>query len=316
MKVFLAYLLDLIFGDPEGYPHPVRLIGSLISKEERIIRKYAKNPKALKLAGFFMCFFTTTLAYAVTYISIYLAGFINHYFAYLIEVAFIYTTLATKDLARAAYSVYTPLKKKDLKAARENLALIVSRDTENLEDKDIIRGVLETVSENISDGIIAPMFYAFLGGAPLAMFYKAASTLDSMVGYKNEKYKDLGFASAKLDDLLNFIPARITGLLIVISSFLLGYDYKNSFKIFIRDRLKHESPNSAHGEAALAGALGVELGGLNYYFGKPVIKPKLGDKKEELSLKHINSSVKIMYMTSFIGLIVFYLFEIFFKKLI
>ncbi|MBE3578450.1 MAG: cobalamin biosynthesis protein CobD [Caldanaerobacter subterraneus] len=316
MKVYLAYILDLILGDPEGYPHPVRLIGSLISKEERIIRKYAKGEKALKIAGFVMCLFTTAVAYFVTYLLIYLAGFINCYFQYFLEVVLIYTTLATKDLAKAAYRVFKPLEEKDLETARKKLSLIVSRDTEKLEEKDIIRGVLETVSENISDGIIAPMFYAFLGGAPLAMLYKAASTLDSMVGYKNEKYKDLGFASAKLDDILNFIPARITGVLIVVSSFLLGYDYKNSFRIFMRDRLKHESPNSAHGEAALAGALGVELGGINYYFGKPVIKPRLGDKKVDLSLKHIKDSVKIMYMTSFIGLIVFYLLENFFKKLI
>uniref|UniRef100_UPI0004A3F0BA CobD/CbiB family cobalamin biosynthesis protein n=1 Tax=Thermoanaerobacter sp. A7A TaxID=1350366 RepID=UPI0004A3F0BA len=168
------------------------------------------------------------------------------------------------------------------------------------------RGAIETVAENISDGIIAPMFYAFIGGAPLAIFYKAASTLDSMVGYGNEKYLDLGFASAKLDDILNFIPARITGFLIVIAAFLLGYDYKNSWRIFLRDRLKHQSPNSAHGEAAVAGALNIQLGGLNYYFGKPEIKPTLGDGKEKIIPQHIKYSIKIMYMTSFLGLVVFY----------
>ncbi|EGD51113.1 cobalamin biosynthesis protein CobD, partial [Thermoanaerobacter ethanolicus JW 200] len=219
----------------------------------------------------------------------------------------IYTCLATKDLGKAAGRVYEALIKGDIVEARKRLSYIVSRDTDRLDVENISRGAIETVAENISDGIIASMFYAFIGGAPLAIFYKAASTLDSMVGYRNEKYLDLGFASAKLDDILNFIPARITGFLIVIAAFLLGYDYKNSWRIFLRDRLKHQSPNSAHGEAAVAGALNIQLGGLNYYFGKPEIKPTLGDGKEKITPQHIKDSIKIMYMTSFLGLVVFYI---------
>ncbi|HHW58555.1 MAG TPA: cobalamin biosynthesis protein CobD [Clostridia bacterium] len=316
MKVVLAYFLDLTFGDPEGYPHPVRIIGWMIQKQEKILRKYAKDKETLKIAGFILCLFTVSMVYILTYLILYLAGMVHIYLKYLLEVLIIYTSLATKDLSKAANRVFKPLREGNIIEARKSLSFIVSRDTDKLEEEDIIRGVIETVSENISDGIIAPMFYAFIGGAPLAMFYKAASTLDSMVGYKNEKYKDLGFVSAKLDDVLNFIPARITGFLVIISSYVLRYDYKNSWKVFLRDRLKHDSPNSAHGEAAVAGALGIQLGGLNYYFGKPVIKPTLGDKKQKISLRHIRESIRIMYMTSFIGLLIFYLIDILIRHLI
>ncbi|AIS51519.1 cobalamin biosynthesis protein CobD [Thermoanaerobacter kivui] len=307
MEVVLAYILDLLIGDPEGYPHPVRIIGRMISSVESILRKYAKSGKVLKIAGFILCGFTVSVAFVTTYALLYIAGLISLYLKYALNVLIIYTCLATKDLGKAAGKVYEELSKDDIVEARKKLSLIVSRDTERLDIEGISRGAIETVAENISDGIIAPMFYAFIGGAPLAIFYKAASTLDSMVGYKNEKYIDLGFASAKLDDILNFIPARITGFLIAVSAFLMGYDCKNSWRIFLRDRLKHQSPNSAHGEAAVAGALNIQLGGLNYYFGKPEIKPTIGDRKEKITPQHIKDSIKIMYMTSFLGLIVFYI---------
>ena len=306
MEVVLAYLLDLLIGDPEGYPHPGRIIGKVVSHLESILRKYAKSNRALKIAGFILCGLTVTLAFAATYVLLYIAGLIHPYLKYALDVLIIYTCLATKDLGKAAGRVYEALAKGDIVEARRRLSYIVSRDTDRLDVENISRGTIETVAENISDGIIAPMFYAFIGGAPLAIFYKAASTLDSMVGYGNEKYLDLGFASAKLDDILNFIPARITGFLIVIAAFLLGYDYRNSWRIFLRDRLKHQSPNSAHGEAAVAGALNIQLGGLNYYFGKPELKPTLGDGKEKIIPQHIKYSIKIMYMTSFLGLVVFY----------
>ncbi|MDP9749802.1 adenosylcobinamide-phosphate synthase CbiB [Thermoanaerobacter pentosaceus] len=307
MEVVLAYLLDLLIGDPEGYPHPVRIIGKVVSHLESILRKYAKSNRALKIAGFILCGLTVTLAFAATYVLLYIAGLIHPYLKYALDVLIIYTCLATKDLDKAAGKVYEALTKGDIVEARRRLSYIVSRDTDRLDVENISRGAIETVAENISDGIIAPMFYAFIGGAPLAVFYKAASTLDSMVGYRNEKYLDLGFASAKLDDILNFIPARITGFLIVVAAFLLGYDYKNSWRIFLRDRLKHQSPNSAHGEEAVAGALNIQLGGLNYYFGKPEIKPTLGDGKEKITPQHMKDSIKIMYMTSSLGLVVFYI---------
>ncbi|MDI3311728.1 MAG: adenosylcobinamide-phosphate synthase CbiB [Thermoanaerobacterium sp.] len=310
MEVIAAYFLDLIIGDPEVYPHPIRLMGKLITFLENNFRKIAKTIRQERIAGYFLCAIVVFTSYISGYIIIYALKGVNVYLGKISEVLLIYTCLATHDLAKSAMRVYSPLKTNNLVEARKMLSFIVSRDTENLGYNDIIRGVVETVAENISDGIIGPLFYAFIGGAPLALAYKASSTLDSMVGYKNEKYAEIGYASAKLDDILNFLPARITGLLIVASSFLLGYDYKNSFFVLKRDRLKHESPNSAHGEAAVAGALNIELGGLNYYFGKPELKPKLGDGKEAFKLEHIKDSVKIMYMTSFLGLILFFAFKI------
>lgn len=307
MEVALAYLLDLLIGDPKKYPHPVRIIGRVVSHLESILRRYAKSDRALKTAGFILCGLTVTLACSATYVLLYIAGLIHPYLKDTLNILIIYTCLATKDLAQAAEGVYNALIKCDIVEARKRLSYIVSRDTDKLDVENISRGAIETVAENISDGIIAPMFYAFIGGATLAIFYKAASTLDSMVGYRNEKYLHLGFASAKLDDILNFIPARITGFLIVIAAFLLGYDYKNSCRIFLRDRLKHQSPNSAHGEAAVAGALNIKLGGVNYYFGKPEIKPTLGGGKEKITPQHIKDSIRIMYITSFLGLVLFYI---------
>ncbi|AFK85101.1 MULTISPECIES: adenosylcobinamide-phosphate synthase CbiB [Thermoanaerobacterium] len=309
MEVIAAYFLDLMIGDPQGYPHPVRLMGKLISFLESSIRKIAKTARQQRVAGYFLCAIVVLTSYISGYFIIYIVKELNVYLGKILDILLIYTCLATNDLAKSAMRVYDPLKEDNLLEARKMLSFIVSRDTENLALGDIIRGTVETVAENISDGIIAPLFYAFIGGAPLVLAYKASSTLDSMVGYKNERYFDIGYASAKLDDILNFLPARITGLLIAASSFLLRYDYKNSFRILKRDRLKHESPNSAHGEAAIAGALNVELGGLNYYFGKPELKPKLGDGKETLRLDHIKDTVRIMYMTSFLGLILFFAFK-------
>jgi len=169
----------------------------------------------------------------------------------------------------------------------------------------IIRSTMETISENTVDGIVAPMLYMFLGGLPLSMTYKAINTFDSMVGYKNEKYMDFGKFSAKLDDVANFIPARITGILIVIASMILGYDYKNSLKIFIRDRKNHSSPNSGHAEAGVAGALGVQFGGRVSYFGKEVDKPVIGNKIKDFELEDIKKNIKIMYVASFLSLAVF-----------
>lgn len=310
MDAVFAYIIDLIIGDPELYPHPVRLIGKMIEYLDTKLRNIAKSDKAEKTAGFFLCGITVLTTFLTAYLLLYLSNLISTYLKYIINVILIYTCLATKDLAKSANKVYEHLLDGNLIEARKKLSYIVSRDTEKLNVKEISRGVIETVAENISDGIIAPLFYAFIGGAPLALAYKAASTLDSMVGYKNEKYINIGFASAKLDDILNFIPARITGLLVVMASFFAGYDYKNGLKILRRDRLKHESPNSAHGEAAMAGVLNIKLGGLNYYFGKPEIKPQLGDGENEIEVEHIKDSIKLLYVTSFLGLIMFFIIKI------
>lgn len=304
LSIYIGYIMDLIIGDPYSFPHPVRYIGKLIKYTENKIRKKAKSDKDLKRGGFVLWFVTVGVTYLITYLILKLSSFIP--FGYLImNSLLIYTTLATKCLKDEAVKIYNVLKTGDIEKSRVQLSYIVGRDTMHLDEGEIIRATVETVAENTVDGIIAPMFYAFIGGAPLAMAYKAINTLDSTVGYKNEKYKDLGFASAKIDDIANYIPARISVLLMMIGSFILGYDYKSAIKIAIRDRKNHKSPNCAYPEGAVAGALGVQLGGTNIYFGKAVYKPTIGDKIRNIEIEDIARTNKIMYATSITSMVIF-----------
>ena len=299
IKIWIAYVLDLIFGDPQNVVHPVQVIGKIISAGEKVLLR----KKYKFLAGAVLNIFTVS----ITYTSMYLISKsvkISVFFM-IIEIYLMYTIFSINSLAREGNRVYRILKEGDIEKARKDLSYLVSRDTETMDEKMIIRSTMETISENTVDGIVAPMFYMFLGGMPLAMAYKAINTLDSMVGYKNEKYMDFGKFSAKVDDVANFIPARITGILIVLASMILGYDYKNSLKIFIRDRKNHSSPNSAHSEASVAGALGVQFGGKVSYFGKEIDKPTIGDKTKEFELEDIRKNIRIMYVTSFLSLVMF-----------
>jgi adenosylcobinamide-phosphate synthase len=304
ISIYLGYIVDLIVGDPYSFPHPVKYIGKLIKVLENFVRRVFKTDEDLKIGGFILCIVTVLTTYVVTYLIVRLFKF-NSVSYILINVIIIYTTFATKCLKDEAVKVYDVLKTGDIEKSRIQLSYIVGRDTTNLSEKEIIRATVETVAENTVDGIMSPMFYAFIGGAPLAMAYKAINTLDSTVGYKNEKYINLGFASAKLDDIANYIPARLSVLFIPIASFILGYNLKDSFKIGIRDRKNHKSPNCAFSEGAVAGALGVQLGGTNVYFGKEVYKPTIGDKLYEIEEKNIVDTNKIMYMSSFVSLLVF-----------
>ena len=299
IKIWIAYVLDLIFGDPQNVVHPVQVIGKIISTGEKVLLR----KKYKFLTGAVLNIFTVS----ITYTSMYLISKsvkISVFFM-IIEIYLMYTIFSINSLAREGNRVYRILKEGDIEKARKDLSYLVSRDTETMDEKMIIRSTMETISENTVDGIVAPMFYMFLGGMPLAMAYKAINTLDSMVGYKNEKYMDFGKFSAKVDDAANFIPARITGILIVLASMILGYDYKNSLKIFIRDRKNHSSPNSAHSEASVAGALGVQFGGKVSYFGKEIDKPTIGDKTKEFELEDIRKNIRIMYVTSFLSLVMF-----------
>jgi adenosylcobinamide-phosphate synthase len=304
ISIYLGYIVDLIVGDPYSFPHPVMYIGKLIKVLENFVRRVFKTDEDLKIGGFILCIATVLTTYVVTYLIVRLFKF-NSVSYILINGIIIYTTFATKCLKDEAVKVYDVLKTGDIEKSRIQLSYIVGRDTTNLSEKEIIRATVETVAENAVDGIMSPMFYAFIGGAPLAMAYKAINTLDSTVGYKNEKYINLGFASAKLDDIANYIPARLSVLFIPIASFILGYNLKDSFKIGIRDRKNHKSPNCAFSEGAVAGALGVQLGGTNVYFGKEVYKPTIGDKVYEIEEKNIVDTNKIMYMSSFVSLLVF-----------
>lgn len=299
IKIWIAYVLDLIFGDPQNVVHPVQVIGKTISAGEKVLLR----KKYKFLAGAVLNIFTVSITYTLMYLiskSVKISVFFM-----IIEIYLMYTIFSINSLAREGNRVYRILKEGDIERARKDLSYLVSRDTETMDEKMIIRSTMETISENTVDGIVAPMFYMFLGGMPLAMAYKAINTLDSMVGYKNEKYMDFGKFSAKVDDAANFIPARITGILIVLASMILGYDYKNSLKIFIRDRKNHSSPNSAHSEASVAGALGVQFGGKVSYFGKEIDKPTIGDKTKEFELEDIRKNIRIMYVTSFLSLVIF-----------
>ena len=292
LKIYFAYILDLIFGDPHTIPHPVQLIGKLISFLEKRLIGFSNK----KIFGMILNLTVLLVTYIVCY---FLQKMV------IVEIYLMYTVFAVKCLGDEGRKVYKILKEGNLAKARKELSYLVSRDTESLEKNDIIRSTMETISENTVDGVIAPMIYMFIGGLPLAMTYKAINTMDSMLGYKNEKYGEFGFFSAKIDDAANFIPARITGgLLIPLSCFFLRYDYKNAWRIFFRDRKNHASPNSAHPEAAVAGALGIQFGGRTSYFGKEYDKPVIGDKKREFQTEDIKKNIKILYVTSFLGLII------------
>lgn len=304
IMMILAYILDLIIGDPYSFPHPVRFIGNLIRFVESKIRSIAKTPKQLKIGGFILWIITIGTTFIVT--NLIVSAFAFSKISYSIIASIIlYTTLSTKCLADEAKKIYKVLKTGDIEKSRKQLSYIVGRDTTNLNEQEIIRATVETVAENTVDGILAPMMYGFIGGPVLAMVYKAINTLDSMVGYKNEKYKDIGFASAKIDDIANFIPARITPFFMMIASLMIGLNAKESIRIAIRDRKNHKSPNCAYPEGAVAGALEVQLGGTNIYFGKEVYKPTIGDKHRELEIEDILKTNKIMYVTSFVALVIF-----------
>ena len=301
IELTIGFILDIIIGDPNNPFHPVRGIGYVSRKLEIIFRSILK--KHLKVAGLMVWMFTVALTFMITFGIVNISKNLNIYFGSIMEGILIYFCISSKGLVVESYKVIKLLIKDDIDGARKQLSFIVGRDTAGLNKEGIVKAVIETIAENMSDGIIAPLFYAGIFGAPLAFAYKAVNTLDSMFGYKNYKYIDFGYFPAKLDDVFNYIPARITGILILISSVILNYDYKNSFKIYKRDRYNHTSPNSAHPEAAIAGALGVQLGGANYYFGTLVKKPTIGDKIKKIHIKDVNKTAKVLYLSSFMGLI-------------
>jgi len=299
IELSIGFILDLIIGDPNNPFHPVRGIGYIAKKLEYVFRIILKN--YLKVAGLIVWIFTVLITFGVVFEIVNISRKFNIYFGIILEGILIYFCIASKGLVVEGYKVIKFLLKEDINGARKQLSFIVGRDTTSLNKEGIIRAVVETIAENMADGIIAPLFYAGIFGAPVAFAYKAVNTLDSMFGYKNDKYIDFGYFPAKLDDVFNYIPARITGFLIVLASAILKYDYKNSFNIYKRDRYNHTSPNSAHPEAAIAGTLGVQLGGTNYYFGKLVEKPAIGDKLKEIDINDVHKTAKVLYLSSFIG---------------
>lgn len=287
-----AIIVDLFLGDPRKFPHPVVQIGKLITFLEK--RWNTGGHKVGKGVG--LTATVVLLVFLFTSFVIFIAIQIHPVIGIIVQIYFIWTTIAIKGLATAGKSVLVPLEKGDLGKAREQLSMIVGRDTKTLPESEIVRGTVETVAENTVDGITAPLFWAIIGGAPLAMVYRAINTLDSMVGYKNERYSEFGWASARLDDVVNWIPARITAISIWLSAFVIkGSKKKNGWNILWRDARKHPSPNSGWSEAMVAGLLGIQLGGVNYYQGRKSVRATMGNKGRELIYSDIRKTIRYMH---------------------
>ncbi|MBE9572494.1 MAG: cobalamin biosynthesis protein CobD [Proteobacteria bacterium] len=298
--VFLgAYIVDIVVGDPRRFPHPVIIIGKFVGFLEGKIPPLVKGGFIdEKKAGIILWFAVVAPSFFITWGIVEGCFFINSLFGAIIAILLASLTLATRSLYDESRVVLSALNSDNLEEARKSLSMIVGRDTKNLNEEEILRAVIETVSENLSDGIVAPMFYLAVGGLPLAMAYKAVNTLDSMVGYKNARYKDIGCFSARMDDIFNWIPARLTGLIIILAAFILRLNWRDSWRIMRRDGRNHSSPNSGIPEAAVAGSLGIQLGGENRYFGEIVSKPTIGDRINGVGRGDVKKTWAVMFASS------------------
>lgn len=283
-QIVIALALDLAIGDPKRFPHPVRLLGAFALHMESLLRPKFHNPKTAGIVCVVIVVLVSMMA-ASLIVSFFAA--VSSILGSLVSIILIYLGIAARDMVDHSSAVYNELKTGSIEGARSEVAMICGRDADNLSDTEVVKATVESVGENSVDGAIAPILFAFIGGPVGLWGYKAVSTLDSMFGYKNEKYLQFGWASAKLDDILNFIPARIAGLMIVMSTGLVGGNSRQSYRIFMRDRKKHTSPNSAHGEAAMAGAIGIQLGGPSSYGGMVSDKPLIGDSLTNPIPEHI-----------------------------
>jgi adenosylcobinamide-phosphate synthase len=299
-----GFIIDLILGDPYQLPHPIRLIGNFIAKLEKILLGKIKerNEKKELQRGLMLVIIVLLSTVIITTIILILSYKINIYFGTIVEAIMTYQILATKCLKVESMKVYNSLKNQTLEEARKAVSMIVGRDTQCLDEIGVAKAAIETVAENTSDGVIAPMIYTALGGPILGFLYKAVNTMDSMIGYKNDKYIYFGRAAARLDDIVNFIPSRISAYIMIIASFLAGKSFsgKGAYTIYKRDNRKHASPNSAQTESVCAGALGIQLAGDASYFGKIVHKPFIGDSLRKVEYEDIRRANKLMYMTAFI----------------
>lgn len=305
---FLGFLLDLLFGDPYWLPHPIRLIGSLIARVEKCFLEKNKdrNEKKELWQGIYMVIIVLFSTMTVTTLILCLTYYINCYLGIAVETIMTYQILATKCLKVESMKVYHCLKDKTLPEARKAVSMIVGRDTDCLDGRGVAKAAIETVAENTSDGVIAPMLYTALGGPILGFLYKAVNTMDSMIGYKNEKYLYFGRTAAKLDDVVNFLPARISAYLMIAASFIGGkcFSGKRAYYIYKRDNRNHASPNSAQTESVCAGALGIRLAGDASYFGKIVKKPYIGDNVRAVEYEDIKRVNLLMYLTAWLSEII------------
>ena len=306
LALILGFLIDLLLGDPRWLYHPVRIIGNGISLLEKILRRmFPKTHGGEKTAGFFLVLLICIGSGGVPFLLLYLAYHIHTVLGIALETFMCYQMLAVKSLKAESMRVYEALKKPDLPGARTAVSMIVGRDTRSLSAAGVTKAAVETIAENTSDGIIAPLFYMAIGGPALMFLYKGINTMDSMVGYKNEKYLHFGRYAAKLDDIANYIPARISAWLMILASFFAGFDWKNAKKIFLRDRYNHASPNSAQTEAVMAGALDIQLAGNAFYFGKLYEKPTIGDAVREVETEDIKRANRLLYASAALGTLFF-----------
>ena len=306
-----GFILDLIFGDPRWLYHPVCLIGNLISFLEKRIRKILPKTSSGELTGGLIeVLIVCILSLGIPAVILYTLYPRLPWLALLLESFWCYQLLATRSLKDESMRVYDRLKYGTLEEARKAVSMIVGRDTAALTEEGVTKAAVETVAENASDGVIAPMLYMAIGGAPLMFLYKGINTMDSMLGYKNDRYLYFGRCAAKLDDAANYLPARISGALMVLASYLTGFDGKNAWKIFRRDSRNHASPNSAQTESVMAGALDVRLAGNAYYFGKLYEKPTIGDPIRPIEPEDIRRANRLLYATAITGVVLFLLIRI------
>ncbi|MBD7912992.1 MULTISPECIES: adenosylcobinamide-phosphate synthase CbiB [Clostridium] len=306
VALIIGFVLDLFFGDPIWMPHIVRVIGKLISIIEKILRRvFTKNREGELIGGVFLVLLVISISTGISIFILYLAGKISIYFKLFIESLICYQLLATKSLKDESMKVYKELEKDDLVEARKKVSMIVGRDTDSLTKEGVTKATVETIAENISDGIIAPMLFMAIGGGAFGVLYKSVNTMDSMVGYKNDKYIYFGRVAAKLDDIFNFIPSRVSAYLMIISSLFIKLNTKNAYRIFKRDRFNHASPNSAQTEAVCAGALEVQIADDAYYFGKLYKKKTIGDDIRKIRYDDIKITNRLLYITSTMGIMVF-----------
>lgn len=299
-----AVILDAVIGDPRSKLHPVVLIGNLIAfLESKLLQ--ANYSRQRKIAGgILLVFLVLTTSYSISWVLVKLLSALHPTASFLGGALLLSFTISPRSLAMAGREIKNYLLSGDLEQARFKVGWIVGRDTKALSVGEVTRATVETIAENIVDGVISPLFYFLIGGVPLAFLYRAVNTLDSMVGYKNDKYRDFGMMAARVDDIFNFIPARLTALFLVAAAFLLRYDVKNALLSIVRDAAKHPSPNSGMAEAAVAGSLGIQLGGLNFYGGVPSRRAYMGQPCKDLAPIHINQATYLMYVTTALFLLV------------
>lgn len=308
LPMMIGFIIDLILGDPYSLPHPIRFIGLLISKLEKFVRSRFNN---LHKGGIFLAVTVLVISTAVPLAILIVCYKVNVVLGVAVESIMCWQLVAARCLQKESMKVYYAIKENDVEKARKSVSMIVGRDTDILDETGIIKAAVETVAENTSDGVTAPIMYIALGGAALGFFYKAANTMDSMIGYKNEKYAEIGRFAARFDDLLNFIPSRLTALAMIFSAYIMRFDGRNSFYIWKRDRRKHASPNSAQTESVCAGALDIRLAGDAYYFGELHKKEFIGDDIRSPENEDIRRANRLMYCTSVVVLVLSLTFRAF-----